>query len=314
MGDAAPGLLVPLLALRADLLRRTEQGVEAFPVADQVRLLGQLTRKAVQSRRGADAQRLRTRRNALEPVELPSAVLLLDFALADGDDAAHRPGPGPFASTGGRRRHLARLRRSRPPGPAPPPATAPPWPAPERESGSCASVVPPGRVSTGWKALSTTWKGASRRPRRPIGCAFDLGERHPLLIQTLVQRLLEHGRFAEADQVLTLSERQTSWNADQTRRAAAVALQAGNRERAIALAHRAVPAGSDWQDRLWLADLLSRADKPDDAETVFRQAVAASPPAVLDAWVVFAAHLARRIRMLERDNQQSAADRLRGSR
>ena len=31
---------------------------------------------------------MRQRRNALDPGDLPAAVLLLDFALLDGDDAA----------------------------------------------------------------------------------------------------------------------------------------------------------------------------------------------------------------------------------
>jgi cellulose synthase operon protein C len=259
-------LLVPALALRGDLLARTERGLETFTPEEQARLLGQLALTADRLRRPADAARLRQRRNALEPDDLPAAVVLLDYALLDGDDAAiarardrlrrlegedgtwHRyaeaarlavrAAGGDRSALSAARAVLADLRPRRPT-----------WPRADWLAGHLDEL-----------------EGSPEKAAADYRRAFDLGERHPALVLSLVRVLVGLGRHEDADQVLTLAERQLEWNADLTRRAAEVALRAGNRDRAAALARRATPAAAGWAERLRLAEVLSRAGRADEAE------------------------------------------------
>lgn len=130
--------------------------------------------------------------------------------------------------------------------------------------------------------------------------AIELGERSPAAIQKTVQILFRKQRSADADQLLRRLEQEQGPSAEELSQAnAAAALYKGEFRRAVAEARRAAARDSDdYQDRLWLGQVLaflgrraSAEGQPGetepllaDAEKALRRAVAIAPQ-VVETWV-----------------------------
>ncbi len=122
--------------------------------------------------------------------------------------------------------------------------------------------------------------------------AFEQGERQPAMVQRLVQRLAEAGRFLDADQVVRKLQQQIVLGGDFARLAAEVALRTRQFDRAATLARQSFPAGAhDYQSYLWLGQILAACGRGDEAEEVYRQAVTLAD-SLPDPWVALVLHLA----------------------
>ena len=123
--------------------------------------------------------------------------------------------------------------------------------------------------------------------------AIDLGERPPVIVLRVAQRLFDQNRFPEAGQVLRQLEDMTPLPREHARLASEIALQNDELKRALLLAQKAVPLPSrDYRDQLWLAQVQWLAGQALDAETTLREAVRTASH-VPDVWVALVRHLTR---------------------
>ncbi|MCS7239290.1 MAG: tetratricopeptide repeat protein [Thermoguttaceae bacterium] len=129
--------------------------------------------------------------------------------------------------------------------------------------------------------------------------AFDLGEDNPRVIRRLLQLLYERQRYTEADRVLRrLEELRAPFTGELVRLASEISLRLQEFDRALELARQSAAASNDYQDRVWLGQVLAilglraraegRTAQADamiaDAEREHRIALQLNPQAV-DAWV-----------------------------
>ena len=120
--------------------------------------------------------------------------------------------------------------------------------------------------------------------------AFDLGERRPDVALPLATLLTRRGRWEDADQVFRKLQEQTVFRGGLAARAAEVALQTHNCERAVELARLAAPDEDTYTFHIWLGRILTAAGHVPEGEDELRRAVQ-FPNAGWDATAALAAHL-----------------------
>jgi cellulose synthase operon protein C len=104
--------------------------------------------------------------------------------------------------------------------------------------------------------------------------AIELGDRQPQVIRHVAELLFERQRFAEADQVFRKLLDDALATTELQKLGAMVSLRALDKERALKLAQRAVPASSkEFRDYIWKGRLLGALDRPEEAEAALRRAV-----------------------------------------
>lgn len=122
---------------------------------------------------------------------------------------------------------------------------------------------------------------------------FGGGERFPGLTERLAGLLVEQGRLDEADEVIRRFEQQTPPSAELARLGAEIALRMRNTERAREQARLAVPKGTgDYQQLIWLGQVLGQAGRPAEGEEALRQAVHLRGD-LAETWLALIAHLVR---------------------
>lgn len=137
--------------------------------------------------------------------------------------------------------------------------------------------------------------------------AVNLGERNPQAIRRLVQLLAERQRYAEADRVLrTIEEQSMPLSAELNRLASDISLRLDDFDRALELARQAARVSNQYQDHVWLGQVLgilgqrARIEKRQaeaeklwaEAQREFRQAIQMSNQATA-AWVALVQFLGR---------------------
>ncbi|MGH7174181.1 MAG: hypothetical protein ACRELG_28260, partial [Gemmataceae bacterium] len=123
--------------------------------------------------------------------------------------------------------------------------------------------------------------------------AFRGGERLAGLTERLAALLVEQGRLDEADEVIRRFEQQARPSAELARLGAEIALRMRSMERARELTRLAVPKGtSDYQQLIWLGQVLGQAGRPAEAEEALRQAVRLRGD-LAETWLALIAQLAR---------------------
>jgi tetratricopeptide (TPR) repeat protein len=158
--------------------------------------------------------------------------------------------------------------------------------------------------------------------------AFDLGERGEQQSVYLVRLLLDRQRLLEADRLLRRCEREGMGDAVSpgearftlfpppartkplppalARLGCEAALRQKDRERALELATRAVPAdGGSYRDQLWLAGVYETAGRPAEATSVLERLAERSGD-VTEVWVALVRHL---VRIGQRDRAEDVLPR-----
>ena len=104
--------------------------------------------------------------------------------------------------------------------------------------------------------------------------AIELGQRSPIVVRRTVQLLFETGRAPEALELTSRIPAGTQVASDLGRFTAQVALASRDFQQAEEIARKAVAARpEDFQERLWLAQVLVDGGHPADAEAALREAV-----------------------------------------
>ncbi len=284
-----PAVAWPFLQAAADHLLGGPPLV-SLPVRDQVRLLRQAALALVRLGEIDEAARLRRRLAALELPDLPSAVLLLDVALEDGDETAAAAavdrldrlgakGLG-YAQVGRAARLILRYRAGDESALAPARQLLEQVPA---DAGAAARA--------GWlKAVLDDLAGHADAALTGYLAAAQRGEIRLALLMRVVALLRERRRFAEADRFFEQAERALVLRGGLARLAADTALRAGRPERAALLARRGVSPAMGSDGAIWLGQFLDRAGQPRAAERVLREA--AEKATTMNPWVALVAHLA----------------------
>jgi len=123
--------------------------------------------------------------------------------------------------------------------------------------------------------------------------AVRQADRPPQAIRRLVQRLYEHRRFVEADEVLRGLSEETPISGDLVRLGAEMSLRNSDPGRALDLVQMTISAqGRDYRDLLWDGHMLAAANRLPAAEQRFREAtrLGGQKP---ESWVAFVYFLAR---------------------
>jgi tetratricopeptide (TPR) repeat protein len=275
------------------MVRELEQGLEKYPAEQQAVLRRKLAEAHLHLGNISEAGRLGREAARRRPEDDRGQLLLLDWALRSGDDAAAREAVanlrrlegedgtwwrygeaarlatrvrgGDFSGLREGRKLLAEVARRRPA-----------W---------SRAALHQGRLDE----LEGNAAGAIAGYLR----AIDLGDRQRALVVRVAGLLARAGRYLEADLALRKLEEQGPLGRDLARLATEVALKAGNKGRARELARRAVPARAvDYRDHLWLGETLSALGSRREAEEVLRRAVRLADR-VPDGWLALIAHLAR---------------------
>ena len=88
--------------------------------------------------------------------------------------------------------------------------------------------------------------------------AVELGERDPQIIRQTLRLLFNKQRYYDADRLLReLQRQQLPLSPDMTRVSAELAIHQGDFQRALAIARKAAAGTKDYQDDLWLGQILS---------------------------------------------------------
>ncbi len=115
--------------------------------------------------------------------------------------------------------------------------------------------------------------------------AIELGLRDPGMVRHVVELLFRAGRGSEALEVYSQIPALVQLTGDLGRRASQIALANRDYRHAEEIARKAVEASpQDFQARVWLAQVLLEARRPDDAEAEIRQGIDASK-ADPDRWI-----------------------------
>ncbi len=112
--------------------------------------------------------------------------------------------------------------------------------------------------------------------------AFDLGERRLDVALALLPMLTERGRWEDADQVIRRLQEQMILPGKLARRAAEIAVETHNGDRAVDLARLVAPGDDSYSYHVWLGRLLTAAGRDAAGEGELRRA-AAFPDAGWDA-------------------------------
>ncbi len=88
--------------------------------------------------------------------------------------------------------------------------------------------------------------------------AVELGEHDPQIIRQTLRLLFDKQRYFDADRLLRqLQRQQLPFSPDMTRVSAELAVQQGDFQRALEIARKAAGGTKDYQDHLWLGQILS---------------------------------------------------------
>ncbi len=105
--------------------------------------------------------------------------------------------------------------------------------------------------------------------------AIDLGSRDTAVVRRLVYLLTASGRGSDAIQLFTQIPATSQLGGEMERMMLRAAVQNEDYRQAEEIARKAVAAKpNDFQERIWLANILLATKRPDDAEEQLRQAVA----------------------------------------
>jgi tetratricopeptide (TPR) repeat protein len=261
------------------VLARLEEKADAQPEVDQLRLLGGVADSYLDLDDVRAAERVWVRLADKKPTELVYRLLLLNAALAEGDDAAAQ-------------RWVAQLRQI------------------EGEDGALwrygegarlTFQARPEDVNVLNQARTLLAEAAKRRPSwaavpladgqleeksgnnetamEQYQRAFDLGERSPELAFRLVRLLTEARRYGEAQAILRAMGDRVAQSSDLRRLAVfTTLLTPDERGPDLERARRTIPADSkDYRDHLLLGQILLVENKPAEAEKALRRAVELAP-------------------------------------
>ena len=103
--------------------------------------------------------------------------------------------------------------------------------------------------------------------------AVELGETDPLIIRQTLRLLFEKQRYADADRLLRqLQRQQLPFSPDMNRVSAELAVHQGEFKRALEIARKAAARTTDFQDHLWLGQILSVIGRQAKAAGLAKQA------------------------------------------
>jgi len=123
--------------------------------------------------------------------------------------------------------------------------------------------------------------------------AIELGERNPQVVRRTVQLLYQQGRYNLADEVLRkLDDKETPLSPALSRLASEVSMRVEQYGRALALAQRNAEESADYQDHIWLGQILDALEQPAEARASYRQAVELAPDEP-EAWIALVRHFVR---------------------
>jgi tetratricopeptide (TPR) repeat protein len=275
------------------MLTELEHGLSRYSPADQGRLLRHLAE--ARSRLGEDAHAIHLARRAVDvqPDDVRGSYVLLEVSLPtaftegvesalaalrrlEGEDGTFwRYGQAAWLVRQARREDAARLREAR----------ELLDDVAERRPGWTRPLLLQGLLSEREGHLDAALGDFLQ--------AVDLGERRPIVLLQIIQRLEGRGRLAEADRLFRLLPLSLHLSADQLRLAATAALAAKNLDRAVELARGVVaPNATEVADHLWLGNLLASAGRITEAEEAFWAAIRTAPMAP-EPWLAMVSHLVR---------------------
>ncbi|MGH7225385.1 MAG: tetratricopeptide repeat protein, partial [Gemmataceae bacterium] len=280
-------------------LQRLEQEVERLPVEARWHSLARLAAGYVQLGETVEGQRLCRRLFSREPMDLPWCRMLLDLASLGGD-------AGLLADLTTQLRRLegeegmwwrvaeasALLLKAR---------------RGDKQAAQAARTRIAGLVRRrpDWPPAALLQASVYERDGQTIEAtnaylrAFRGGQRRKGLAERLVCLLVEQGRLDEADDVIRRVQQQTHPSPQLARLGAEAALHQRDPDRAAALARLAVHSySSDYQQLIWLGEVLTQAGQPVEAEAALRQAVGQRGD-LAETWLALIANLAK----LERDGE-----------
>ncbi len=144
------------------------------------------------------------------------------------------------------------------------------------------------------KAEIEKMKGNTDQAIANYRSAMDLGDRSARTVRPLVQLLYQSQRYGEADQVMELmrQQHQQALSPDLQRLWAEINWRNHNPARAMQLINEAVtPESNNYQDHLWLGQVLAASGRTEEAEAAFRRAVSLADT-VPETWVALVRFLA----------------------
>ncbi|HTU19758.1 MAG TPA: tetratricopeptide repeat protein, partial [Gemmataceae bacterium] len=278
------------------LLRQLEKQRNRLPSAQQPPLLAQLATAYFRLGEREEGRRLCRLLAQQAPAELPSLLVVLDLAFQGGDatllarlteELRRLEGE---EGTWWRYAEAARLLLSAQRGEQDAKATV------ERTRVLVKDLV---RLRPSWPRAALLEASLHELEGEPAEAAnaylraFRGGEGLPGLVERMTGLLVEQGRLDEADEVIRRFAEQTPPSADLARLGAEIALRMRSMERARELARLAVPKGTnDYQQLIWLGQVLGQAGRPAEGEEALRQAVRLRGD-LAETWLALLAHLAR---------------------
>lgn len=136
--------------------------------------------------------------------------------------------------------------------------------------------------------------------------SLDLGERQTAVVRRLVELLYQRKDYDAADAEIRKLQADAPLDTRLKRMAAEISVGTGDQERALKLAREAVPANStDFQDYVWLGQVMLAFGQAGPAEQEFRKAVSMAKDTP-DAWLALIQFLIRAKR--NADAEQALSD------
>jgi tetratricopeptide (TPR) repeat protein len=280
-----PGASKALEALADDL--------DKLPAADRPRLLRGLATLALQAGARAEGRALWERLARERPTDADARLVLFNLALQAGDLAAAGRALDDLKRAEGDDGTLTRYGRAR----------------------LLTRQAPQGNVQSLDEARALLREVAERRslwPAVPLAQAeveeragnsaeairgylraIELGEDTPEVIRRAAQFLVQQRRYAEADQIVRkLQDRSVPIPTDLQRLAVGLSLRAQDLTHAEELARKAAAdRPADFQDQIWLGQVLWSAGRKAEAEAPLRRAVGLAPDRP-EAWMALVRYLA----------------------
>lgn len=274
-------------------LRTLEKERERLPAEDRLRVLGQLAAAYFRLAEPEEGRRLSRLLAEQAPQELTWRLPLLDLALQGGEEALLADltadvrrlegEEGTWWRYGEAAQRLLKAQRGE---------------TREREAAR-ALVADLVRRRPDWsrgallQAYLHEQDGAFAEAASAYLRAFRGGERQPGLVERLVGLLVEQGRLDEADEVIHQYQQQALPSPELARLGVEIALRQRGNERALELARLAVPGEtSDYQQLIWLGQVLTQAGRPAEGEEMLRQAVRQRGD-LAETWLALIAQLAK---------------------
>jgi tetratricopeptide (TPR) repeat protein len=282
-----------------ETLRKLERKCDRLPAEEQQSLRGQLAAAYFRVGEAEEGWRLCRFLADQTPADLPSRLVLLDLAVQGGEDTLLARITADLRQLEGEEGTWWRYGE----------ATLLLWKAQRQESRgprdadstiqARALVADVVRRRPDWSRgalLEASLHEMDREPTKAANAylrAFRGGERFPGLSERLAALLVGQGRLDEADEVIHQVEQQGRLSPRLARLGADVALRQRRKERARELARLAVPNETrDYQQLIWLGQVLAEAGRPGEGEEALRQAVKLRDD-LAETWLALIAHLVR---------------------